>query len=88
MRIITWATLAAVGVAFAATGLQASEASEYRARKARDRAAARAHHSERLTPDQREYERARAENVDPGGSYRDYPDWARYALSPKGGGNR
>ena len=30
------------------------------------------------------YDRARAEDVDPGGSYKAYPDWARYALSPKG----
>lgn len=32
---------------------------------------------------EREYDRARAESVDPGGSYSAYPDWARYALSPK-----
>ena len=25
----------------------------------------------------------RAKSADPGGSYRAYPDWARYALSPK-----
>ena len=25
----------------------------------------------------------RAKSYDPGGSYKAYPDWARYALSPK-----
>ena len=32
---------------------------------------------------------ARANNLDPAGDYRGYPDWARAALSPKfDGGNR
>ena len=46
---------------------------------------ARLHSRERLTRDQREFERTRAENYDPTGSYAAYPDWARYALSPKNG---
>ena len=31
----------------------------------------------------RSYDRIRANDYDPAGAYRDYPDWARYALSPK-----
>lgn len=38
---------------------------------------------DRRTEAEREYDRARANDVDPGGSYSAYPDWARYALSPK-----
>lgn len=35
-----------------------------------------------------EYERARADSVDPARTYGAYPDWARYALGPKSdGGN-
>jgi hypothetical protein len=34
-----------------------------------------------------EYERARANALDPGGDYKNYPDWARSALSPKSGGS-
>lgn len=45
----------------------------------------RSHSRERLTPDQREFERTRANSYDPTGSYAAYPDWARYALSPKNG---
>lgn len=33
---------------------------------------------------EREYDHMRAKSYDPGGSYSGYPDWARYALSPKG----
>lgn len=46
---------------------------------------ARSHTRERLTRDQREFERTRADSYDPTGSYSAYPDWARYALSPKNG---
>lgn len=38
---------------------------------------------DRRSADEREYDRARARAFDPGGSYSAYPDWARYALSPK-----
>jgi hypothetical protein len=38
---------------------------------------------DRRSADEREYDRARAKAFDPGGSYSAYPDWARYALSPK-----
>ena len=31
---------------------------------------------------------ARANNLDPAGDYKGYPDWARVALSPKFDGNR
>lgn len=31
---------------------------------------------------------ARAHSVDPGGTYKDYPNWARWALSPKSSGGR
>lgn len=34
-----------------------------------------------------EYERARADSVDPARTYGAYPDWARYALGPKSDGN-
>jgi hypothetical protein len=30
-----------------------------------------------------EADHIRAKSYDPGGSYKAYPDWARYALSPK-----
>jgi hypothetical protein len=35
-----------------------------------------------------EYERARADAVDPARTYGAYPDWARFALSPKNDGGR
>ncbi len=38
---------------------------------------------DRRTASEREYEHTRAKAYDPGGSYDGYPDWARYALSPK-----
>lgn len=38
----------------------------------------------RDTAASREYDRIRADQYDPTGSYSAYPDWARYALSPKG----
>ncbi len=38
--------------------------------------------------DRDHYEAARAHNVDPAGDYKGYPDWARYALSPKYDSNR
>lgn len=31
---------------------------------------------------------ARAHSVDPAGTYKDYPNWARWALSPKSDGGR
>ena len=40
--------------------------------------------ADQRTAQEREYDRARAKAYDPGGSYEAYPDWARYALSPKG----
>lgn len=40
---------------------------------------------QRQRASEREWERTRAKAYDPGGSYSGYPDWARYALSPKGG---
>ena len=76
-------SLGAVSAASAEDGYDGRERS-YRARHH----TARTHYRERLTPDQREFERARANNYDPTGSYSAYPDWARYALSPKGGGAR
>ena len=71
----------------AVIGISAQPADAYRARKGcyEDRhghvrcRAAVGHHR-----DSESYDRARAEDVDPGGSYKAYPDWARYALSPKG----
>ncbi len=39
---------------------------------------------DRRTASEREWEHTRAKAYDPGGSYEAYPDWARYALSPKG----
>ena len=86
MRAVKFLGVAALGC-IAATAMADTADANHRSKKDRARAE-RAYKGERLTPDQREYERARAENVDPGSSYAAYPDWARYALSPKGGGTR
>lgn len=37
----------------------------------------------RQSASEREWEHTRAKAYDPGGSFDGYPDWARYALSPK-----
>ena len=71
--------------AMAAASAQDGENKRLRHERARHE---RVHHHERLTPAQREFERTRAESYDPTGSYSAYPDWARYALSPKNGGSR
>ena len=80
----------------AVIGISAQPADAYRARKGcyedrhghlRCRTAAvprRDSYSYDRARAEAEYDRARAEDVDPGGSYKAYPDWARYALSPKG----
>ncbi len=39
---------------------------------------------QRQSASEKEWEHTRAKAYDPGGSYSGYPDWARYALSPKG----
>ena len=79
--------IVAVSFLTAVTAASAQDGESKRLRHDRARHA-RVQHNERLTPDQREFERTRAESYDPTGSYSAYPDWARYALSPKNGGSR
>jgi len=78
--------LSALAVA-AVIGISAQPADAYRARKGcyEDRHGhVRCRGAVGHRRDSYSYDRARAEDVDPGGSYKAYPDWARYALSPKG----
>ena len=83
MHAFKFLGLAALGCV-TALAMADTAAANHRSKKDRARAE-RAYKGGHLTADQREYERTLAEGVDPGGSYAAYPDWARYALSPKGG---
>ena len=61
-----------------------AEAGSRRCYERRDgRVVCREAHADRRSAQEREWERDRANHYDPTGSYASYPDWARYALSPK-----
>lgn len=76
---ILTAGLLAVGVtAFAGASLAGS--SDVRHRHVYK---SKSHQISRSRADERHYEHMRAEAYDPAGAYKGYPDWARYALSPK-----
>ncbi len=88
-RLVSTAVVAAVTVGSLPLHVTPADARkggtvEQRAHHARKRHDRDSQRYDRQTANAREYDRARAENYDPGGSYAAYPDWARYALSPKG----
>jgi hypothetical protein len=86
MRVALWMSVIGLGLTGAVETVAARDREYDERRSYREyQRSARSHDRQRLTRDQREYERTRAESYDPGGSYAGYPDWARYALSPKGG---
>ncbi len=80
---------AATAVAVLATSVLAPAAAEAGARRCWERNDGRVvcrqgrDSVDRRSAQEREWERDRANHYDPTGSYAAYPDWARYALSPK-----
>ncbi len=88
MTRLSKSALLIVGLGLAASSLAVAAPADAATEKRRYKTDRSFDYRTPVRRDPNSYDYARARNIDPGGTYKSYPDWAAYALSPKNDNNR